>query len=181
MKENLRKIRLTLGYNQQKMADELDIPLRTYMGYEYKAKVYPADFLLKLANILNVNLHFLYTGEGEMFIIQGTEQFEECNDTLILENFKNFHVRYTKMLAVLNTTDYEVAKRTGIPESRLEKIGLGDAVITMEEFIKLRAKYAFDANMLLFDKGFCSANTNINEEFSSDEIETLKKLAKKFT
>lgn len=181
MKENLKKIRLTLGYNQQKMADELDIPLRTYMGYEYKAKVYPTDFLSKLVNILNVNLHYLYTGQGTMFITPGTEQFEECDDNAILENFKNFHKRYTKMLADLNTTDYEVSKRTGISESRLEKIGLGDAAITMEEFIKLRSKYAFDANMLLFNKGFCKDSSTSADELSSDEIAALKKLAKKFT
>lgn len=106
------------------MADELDIPLRTYMGYEYKAKIYPTDFLLKLSDILNVNLHYLYTGEGSMFITPGINQFEECDDNSILENFKSFHERYTKMLADLNTTDYKVSKRTGISESRLEKSDL---------------------------------------------------------
>ena len=181
MKENLKKIRLTLGYNQQKMADELDIPLRTYMGYEYKAKIYPTDFLLKLSDILNVNLHYLYTGEGSMFITPGINQFEECDDNRVLENFKDFHMRYTKMIADLNTTDYKVSKRTGISESRLEKIGLGDTVITMEEFIKLRSKYVFDANMLLFNKGFCQDNSEPDNELSSDEIAALKKLAKKFT
>lgn len=85
------------------------------------------------------------------------------------------------MLADLNTTDYKVSKRTGISECRLEKIGLGDAVITMEEFIKLRSKYVFDANMLLFNKGFCHNNSNADDELSSDEIAALKKLAKKFT
>lgn len=181
MKENLKKIRLTLGYNQQKMADELDIPLRTYMGYEYKAKIYPTDFLLKLSDILNVNLHYLYTGEGSMFITPETNQFEECDDNRVLEDFKDFHMRFTKMLADLNTTDYKVSKRTGISESRLEKIGLGDAVISMEEFIKLRSKYMFDANWLLFNKEFCHNNSNADDELSSDEIAALKKLAKKFT
>jgi len=181
VKENLKKIRLTLGYNQQKMADELNIPLRTYMGYEYKAKIYPTDFLLKLSDILNVNIHYLYTGEGSMFIVPETNQFEECDDNSVLEDFKNFHTRYTKMLADSNTTDYKVSKRTGISESRLEKIGLGDAVITMEEFIKLRSKYVFDANMLLFNKGFCQDNPEPDNELSSDEIAALKKLAKKFT
>lgn len=180
MANRLKEIRLTLGYNQQKMADKLDININTYRGYEYNKRDLPEDFLRRLIKILNLNLHYLYTGQGTMFITPETKQVEECDDNAILENFKNFHYRYTKMLADLNTTDYEVSKRTGISESRLEKIGLGDAAITMEEFIKLRSKYAFDANMLLFNKGFCKDSSTSADELSSDEIKALKKLAKKF-
>lgn len=181
MTNRLKEIRLTLGYNQQKMADELDININTYRGYEYNKRDLPEDFVLKLSDILNVNIHYLYTGEGSMFIVPETNQFEECDDNSILENFKSFHERYTKMLADLNITDYKVSKRTGISESRLEKIGLGDAVISMEEFIKLRSKYVFDADWLLFNKEFCHNNSNADDELSSDEIAALKKLAKKFT
>lgn len=181
MTNRLKEIRLTLGYNQQKMADKLCCNIRTYRSYEYEERSTPDEITILLNSELNINLNWYFTGQGAMFITPVTEQFEECDDNAILENFKNFYDRYTKMLADLNTTDYEVSKRTGISESRLEKIGLGDAAITMEEFIKLRSKYAFDANMLLFNKGFCKDSSTSADELSSDEIAALKKLAKKFT
>lgn len=181
MKKRLKEIRLTLGYKQQEMAEKLNIPTRTYMGYEYTSKGYPNSFIESLIYVFHVNANFLFTGQGSMFIAPETNQFEECDDNRVLEDFKDFHMRFTKMLADLNTTDYKVSKRTGISESRLEKIGLGDAVISMEEFIKLRSKYMFDANWLLFNKEFCHNNSNADDELSSDEIAALKKLAKKFT
>lgn len=179
MDNYLKKIRLTLGYNQQEMADKLIINVNTYRGYEYQKRDLPPDFVLQLANILNVNLHFLYTGHGPMFIEPITAAFEECDDADILKNFKDLHKRYTKMVAELNTTDYFVSKKTGISESRLEKIGLGDSDITMEEFIKLRSKYAFDANMFLYNKSVSTNCAEREEEFSAEELAVLKKLAKK--
>lgn len=179
MANYIKTIRLTLGYNQSEMAEKLGVNINTYRGYEYNKRDLPEDFLLKLTNILNVNLHFLYTGQGAMFINTDTTVFEKCEDEEISKNFKYLHVRYTKMLADSNTTDYEVSKRTGISESRLEKIGLGDASITMDELIKLRSKYVFDANELLFNK---TVNTNTSEkdtEFTSEELAALKKLAQK--
>lgn len=181
MTNRLKEIRLTLGYNQQKMADILCCNIRTYRSYEYDERNTPDEIVILLNSELNINLNWYFTGQGSMFIAQETNQFEECDDNSILENFKSFYERYTKMLADLNTTDYKVSRRTGISESRLEKIGLGDAVISMEEFIKLRSKYMFDANWLLFNKEFCHNNSNADDELSSDEIAALKKLAKKFT
>lgn len=67
MKDRLKQIRLTLGYNQQQIASLLGVELNTYKGYEYKTKNFPNDFLVLLINILNVNVNWLLTGKGSMF------------------------------------------------------------------------------------------------------------------
>lgn len=179
MKNRLKEIRFTLGYNQEKMACLVGIDVRRLRNYEYETKNLPNDFLVSLYNVFHININWLLTGNGPMFIEPEHNAFEECDDAEISKNFKDLHKRYTKMLAELNITDYEVSKKTGISETRLEKIGLGDTDITMEEFIKLRSKYAFDANMFLYNKGVYANSTESDNELSAEELAILKKLAQK--
>ena len=177
----LKELKKALKLTTEQLSKDLNMPARTLGSYERNESKIPLELLTKLCKEYAINPLWFSMGQGDMFITPETSQFEECDDNGVLKNFKNLHERFTQMLADLNTTDYKVSKRTGISESRLEKIGLGDAVFTMEEFLKLRSKYVFDANWLLFNKEFNSNNSNADDELSADEIAALKKLAKKFT
>ena len=68
MKDRLKKIRVTLGYNQQEMANKLGFELTTYRSFEYKSKNFPVEFLNSLINKFSVNINWLLTGKGSMFI-----------------------------------------------------------------------------------------------------------------
>lgn len=165
--------------NASAFARELELAQPTYAKYETGERKLSPEFVNDLADKYNVNLTWLFTGKGEMFNDPIEASFEECDDIEISKNFKDLYKRYTKMLADLNITDYEVSKKTGISETRLEKIGLGDTDITMEEFIKLRSKYAFDANMFLYNKGVYANNAESDNKLSAEELAVLKKLAQK--
>ncbi len=68
MKNRLKQIRIKLGFNLVQMAEKLQIEPNTYKGYEYKTKNLPCDFLILLIKKLDVNINWLLTGEGEMFV-----------------------------------------------------------------------------------------------------------------
>lgn len=180
MKDRLKQIRVTLRYNQQQMADELDCNVRAYRSYEYETRNLPIEVLKALNEKLNVNLNWLFTGKGPTFNPLQTEPFADCDCPEIFDNFKTLHKRYNKILAEKGMTDFDAAELTNIPLSRLHKIGLGKAEISMQEFLKLRSKINFDANWFLLD--LSSDNTNNDtEQFSTEEVELIKKLYKKVT
>ncbi len=180
LKENLKKIRLTLGYNQQQMADYLGIPIRTYMGYEYKAKVYPFDFLLKLTNLFNVNLHYVYTGEGAMFISQRENTLHKQANDDILKNLDTFYKRFNKLQKENELNDYQMAKQTGITESRIEKLGIGKVLPNLDELNALKAHFDVSVDWLLYGSAPCQNTQTYNESLTPEEISVLKKMAQKF-
>ena len=66
MHERLKAIRKTLGLKQGKFAEQLGIAQTYLSDIEHGRKGFPATLLMALDKE-NVNLHWLLTGEGEMF------------------------------------------------------------------------------------------------------------------
>ncbi|MDR0473223.1 MAG: helix-turn-helix domain-containing protein [Treponema sp.] len=62
---NLREF---LGLNQSSFATELDIKRPTLAGYEKGTFPPSTDFLIKIRELHNVNIDWLLTGIGEMFL-----------------------------------------------------------------------------------------------------------------
>lgn len=68
MKDRFRLLRQKLGLSQKEMAEGLGVPSTTISKYE-RGEVKPAaDILAKIANTYGVNLNWLLTGLGDMFI-----------------------------------------------------------------------------------------------------------------
>lgn len=65
--ENLKKIREELSLSAQKMADKLGVSQGSIAQYESAKREPNFNFMLQLNIILNVNLNWFCTGEGEMF------------------------------------------------------------------------------------------------------------------
>lgn len=88
LKERLKQIRLFFKFNQQQMADRLSIDVRKLRSYEYETKNYPVDFLILLVNVLNVNINWLLTGKGEMFLstISESDNFRAKVEAILREN-----------------------------------------------------------------------------------------------
>ena len=55
----LREARLSCGYTQQAIADNLGIALRSYQCYEGGSRKPPIDTLCKMADIFNVSTDYL--------------------------------------------------------------------------------------------------------------------------
>ncbi len=57
--KRLREIRMKRGFTQQKLADSVDIALRSYQCYETGTRTPCYDLLICLADILDVSLDYL--------------------------------------------------------------------------------------------------------------------------
>lgn len=55
----LREMRLKRGYTQQRLADTLDIALRSYQCYETGTRTPNYTLLIRIADTLNVSLDYL--------------------------------------------------------------------------------------------------------------------------
>ncbi len=78
----LKLLRKVLGLTQRELAQVLGVSEMTIRRYESDKFQPDADVLAKLAKEFNVNLHWLLTGEGEMFI---TRSMEEIPKTELLD------------------------------------------------------------------------------------------------
>ncbi len=74
-KKRLKIARNNKGFTQQFMADSLNIGLRTYQTYEGGTREPSINTLIKLADILDVSMDFLF-GRDE-FIKSHEEFFDE--------------------------------------------------------------------------------------------------------
>ena len=174
MKDRLKKIRTILGFNQHEFAKKLLIEVNTYKGYEYKTKNLPDLLLINLVKEFNVNLNWLLTGDGEMFISTVTNSLTQQDNTFTVKYIKTFYKRLNKIQSENNLNDYQFAKLLNISESRLEKLGIGKVFPTLDELNSIKSAFDVSIDWLLYGE-----STGENSEFSPDEVQALKKLAKK--
>ena len=57
--KRLRQMRMKRGFTQQRLADTLDIALRSYQCYETGTRTPCYDLLIAIADILDVSLDYL--------------------------------------------------------------------------------------------------------------------------
>ena len=65
--ENLKKTRQKIGLSQKDFAQKLEIQQSQYSRYEIGTSP-STDILNKLIQVFNININYLLTGEGSMFI-----------------------------------------------------------------------------------------------------------------
>lgn len=65
--ENLKELRSSLGLTQTELAKLIDYNQAYISKYE-KGRKPPVDFIYAIYEKLGVNIHWLFTGEGEMII-----------------------------------------------------------------------------------------------------------------
>lgn len=80
----LRKIRDKLNLSQQEFAEKLHTTQATVSRYEKDLRMPDADFLEKLTELYHLNINWLLTGKGEMFLGQTsqTSEFQANNNEL---------------------------------------------------------------------------------------------------
>lgn len=177
MNNKLKKIRLTLSYTQDKFANKLNCPISTYRSYEYGSRNFSTEFIQSLINKFNINANWLFCGIGEMFINECSNSRIECDNKKALNNFEKFHKRLNQLQSENNLNDYEFAKKIGITESRLEKIGIGKVKPNLDELNCIKQHFDVSIDWLLY--GETPVKNAQNEiALSEDDIIKLKKLAK---
>ena len=135
MKEQLKNIRISLSLSQVEMANKLDIPVRLYRSYEYESKGYPIKFVQKLVDVFHVNAHYLFTGNGSMFLPaqEDTKLAEELAKRTTFGKRLNFYQ------SEKNLSDSEIAKILNVSENRVEILGLDEAEPTLTELKALKS------------------------------------------
>ena len=66
--DRLRLIRADANESQAKFCKRFDIPQQTYANYELSKRSIPDEIKTKLQQQLNINLNWLITGKGSMYI-----------------------------------------------------------------------------------------------------------------
>ncbi|GAB6075420.1 helix-turn-helix domain-containing protein [Desulfurobacterium crinifex] len=66
--KRLKKVRKTLGITQRNFAKEIGISEATLRRYENEQFLPDAEVLQRLAKKFGINIHWLITGEGSMFV-----------------------------------------------------------------------------------------------------------------
>jgi transcriptional regulator with XRE-family HTH domain len=66
--ERIKMLRKRLNMSQKKFSEMLDVSLITLQRYEKGEREPSSDFLINLKNKFNVNINWLLTGQGKMFL-----------------------------------------------------------------------------------------------------------------
>lgn len=92
---NLKKIREYLNLSQKQFAESMDSTAQAFYGYEKNIRDIPNKLLDKLVSKYNININWLLTGNGDMFITDSKaqpglcancEELQKLVDELALEN-----------------------------------------------------------------------------------------------
>ena len=110
MNKALKDVRLALGYSQQEMADCLNCNLRTYRGYEYETRGLPNEILSILNTKLNVNINWLITGLGAMFVNTNINTLFRCDNSFIDNKILSVGSSFNQIQKVNNLKDVEMEK-----------------------------------------------------------------------
>jgi len=99
--QNLRLIRENLKLNQKEFSEKLEVPSSTLSRYENGAVKPTTDFLIKLINIFDVNINWLLTSEGNMYLDRSNpllRQMMKMQKSIKIEKdpVKNVNLSYQK-------------------------------------------------------------------------------------
>lgn len=180
-KRNLKKLKAFLRLNTLELSEQLGISYSTLGSYERGQRTPSVDFGLLLINTFNVNINWLLTGQGEMFISTCENTLEKNNNIEIIKNTDTFYKRFNQIQKENDLNDFQLSKLTGIEESRIEKLGIGKVLPTLEELNTLKSHFDVSIDWLLYGETPCPNAKSQDNTLSAEEILILKKLAQKTT
>jgi transcriptional regulator with XRE-family HTH domain len=85
----LKRVRLELNLDTAQISDILRVRKNSYYKYEDGSRFPQPEILLSLITYLNVNVNYLLSGEGEMFLTPPPSSEKEKRISLLKEIFPN--------------------------------------------------------------------------------------------
>lgn len=177
----LKQIRMNLRLSQEAFGEEIGLTRAGIAAVEGNKNKFSQDVLYKLLKQFNINLNYLISGQGEMFINECKYTHTILKNNESLENFKNWGNRLTNILTQNNLTPYEFAKLTRIKESRIDKFILKSDMPTIEEINAIKNNVDISIDELLYGEKISSCTQTSGIELSTDEIFKLKKMIRDYS
>lgn len=173
---NLKKIRIALGLSQEVLGQGLAVSKQYISNLEANRNVLNNEKLDILAIGYNVNLNFLFTGVGSMFLNNCENTHALMKNDKPIVNYKNWGKRLLQILSDAQETPYAFSKRTGIKESRIEKFILDSVDPTISEINAIKSNVDVSLDWLFYDEAIEKGTQSENIGLSAGEILKIKKL-----
>ena len=125
----LKELRDSLGYSQKKMGDLLNIAQTTYANYESGKANIPDELKIKLLKQLKLNMNWLLSGYGNMFI---SDNDPESGSTFFTPSGKSYPV--SSDVATYSVPILASKVSAGKGEEWLPSDYSGESLPTLEKF-----------------------------------------------
>lgn len=153
-------------------------------------KISEIEKIAKFSNIAKVhefmNDYLKYIGQyandikEDSIIYNINNSLKLSYNTSFTENLKKFYKRFNQLQKENDLNDYQFSKETGISEARIEKLGIGKVLPTLEELNALKTHFDVSIDWLLYGETPCRNAQSENNTLSAQEITILKQMAQKF-
>lgn len=150
MHTRLKDIREFYNLSQQEMADSLNLSKNGYWYYETGKRIPRAEELSFLKDIYNININWLLTGEGEMFLKDNKNSLDRQNDETVFEKSSQLGKRLQDIQDKHNFLDSEMAKLLKISEKDYMKIKLGKLQLDLDVLNEIKRNFVVDIDWLIY-------------------------------
>lgn len=146
----LIKLRELFNLSGYSFAKKLEIPQPTYSRYESGEQKPSGKLLESLVLKFNVNIYWLFTGEGEMFLDFKKNSGERHYDTTIELRLNGFGTRLSALQAKHNFLDSEMARLLKITEQHYGEIVNNKQKPSLEILNNLKENFKVDIDEMLY-------------------------------
>ena len=109
MNERLKKLRKALDLTQQEFADRIGVKRNSFANYETGRNTPIDAIIISICKEFNVNVNWLRTGEGDMFIeLSYSDEIAQFVGQLMTEEDDSFKKRLISGLATLDENGWKV-------------------------------------------------------------------------
>lgn len=146
----LKEIRNFLNISAKEMAEHVGVSLRTYGGYERDEITLSHKLIMFLFDNYNLNIHWLFTGNGEM--LQEPKNTLEIKYSPLTIDYIAFGKRLNKIRVHADMITREMSMLLEIKEDRFADLCVGKVKPTLDEITKICENFEVTADWLLFGK-----------------------------
>ncbi len=150
IKNRLIEVRNHFGESVYSFAKKLSIPQPTLQRYEREERKIANKLLLSLVNTFNVNINWLLTGKGTMFIKDDNNSFSRHNDENVQYRLSNAGKRLVHIQEKNNFLDREMAKLLKISEKEYLKLVTGELNFNIYIINNIKQNFIVDIDWLLY-------------------------------
>lgn len=150
LQTRLKDVRNAYGLSGYAFAKKLNIPQPTYLRYESGEQKPSCKLIESLVLICNVNVKWLYTGQGQMFSSANDYDWRRQNDTTVYSKVSQFGKRLSELQATHNLLDREMAQLLGISEHQYLSIITGRRSPDIDMLNKIKQNFRISIEYLLY-------------------------------